>query len=225
MRPATSGEPAAGARPGNPGRRRVVVGVSVGLLVVLAVLPALPGVGDSALFTLTLMLTSVAVAVKLEPHRRVHRLRRLRPCGLVRDRGLHHGDPDVTPDQRPADRLGRPSRHHPGRRGGGCPGRGHRKGHHAPEGPLLLHRPTGDLRSRPGDREGFRGAHRGRGGADPASLPQPAALLLHRVGARSRAWSHSSGGCGERASAPPWWPSGRTRWGRRRAASTRPVSR
>ncbi|MYF82665.1 MAG: hypothetical protein F4176_00475, partial [Acidimicrobiia bacterium] len=63
MRPATSGEAAAGARPGNPGRRRVVVGVSVGLLVVLAVLPALPGVGDSALFTLTLMLTSVAVAV------------------------------------------------------------------------------------------------------------------------------------------------------------------
>ena len=63
MRPATSGKPAAGARPGNPGRRRVVVGVSVGLLVVLAVLPALPGVEDSALFTLTLMLTSVAVAV------------------------------------------------------------------------------------------------------------------------------------------------------------------
>ena len=63
MRPATSGEAAASARPGNPGRRRVVVGVSVGLLVVLAVLPALPGVGDSALFTLTLMLTAVAVAV------------------------------------------------------------------------------------------------------------------------------------------------------------------
>ncbi|MDE0369942.1 MAG: branched-chain amino acid ABC transporter permease [bacterium] len=63
MRPATSGEPAAGARPGNPGRRRLLVRASVGLLVLLAVLPALPGVGDATLFTLTLMLTSVAVAV------------------------------------------------------------------------------------------------------------------------------------------------------------------
>ncbi|MDE0169564.1 MAG: branched-chain amino acid ABC transporter permease [bacterium] len=41
----------------------VLVGVSVGLLALLAALPALPGVGDATLFTLTLMLTSVAVAV------------------------------------------------------------------------------------------------------------------------------------------------------------------
>ena len=63
MKPTTPGTPPSIARRGGSRLRRVVVRVSVGLLVALAVLPALPGVGDSVLFTLTLMLTSVAVAV------------------------------------------------------------------------------------------------------------------------------------------------------------------
>ena len=63
MKPITPGTPPSIARRGGPRLRRVLVRVSVGLLVTLAVLPALPGVGDSVLFTLTLMLTSVAVAV------------------------------------------------------------------------------------------------------------------------------------------------------------------
>ncbi len=63
MKPITPGTPPSIARRGGPRLRRVLVRVSVGLLVALAVLPALPGVGDSVLFTLTLMLTSVAVAV------------------------------------------------------------------------------------------------------------------------------------------------------------------
>jgi len=63
MRSATSDQLLPSARPGGPRLGRVLVRASVGLLVVLAVLPALPGVGDATLFTLTLMLTSVAVAV------------------------------------------------------------------------------------------------------------------------------------------------------------------
>lgn len=63
MKSTTSGKPVFIARRGGPRLRLVLVRVSVGLLVALAVLPTLPGVGDSALFTLTLMLTSVAVAV------------------------------------------------------------------------------------------------------------------------------------------------------------------
>ena len=63
MKPITPGTPPSIVRRGGPRLRRVLVRVSVGLLVALAVLPALPGVGDSVLFTLTLMLTSVAVAV------------------------------------------------------------------------------------------------------------------------------------------------------------------
>ena len=63
MKPATSGKPPPILDPGQPCLRRVLARASVGLLALLAVLPALPGVGDAALFTLTLMLTSVAVAV------------------------------------------------------------------------------------------------------------------------------------------------------------------
>ena len=59
----TSSQPRPAARRDRPRLRRLLVRASVGLLVLLAVLPALPGVGDAALFTLTLMLTSVAVAV------------------------------------------------------------------------------------------------------------------------------------------------------------------
>ena len=58
-----SHHPLPAARPGGAHLRRMLVRVSIGLLAVLAVLPILPGVGDAALFTLTLMLTSVAVAV------------------------------------------------------------------------------------------------------------------------------------------------------------------
>ena len=50
-------------RPGNSRLRRMLPGVSVGLLGLFAVLPLLPAVRDATLFTLTLMLTSVAVAV------------------------------------------------------------------------------------------------------------------------------------------------------------------
>ena len=63
MTSGTSSQPPAAARRGGPRLRRLLVRASVGLLVLLAVLPALPGVGDATLFTLTLMLTSVAVAV------------------------------------------------------------------------------------------------------------------------------------------------------------------
>ena len=63
MTSGTSSQPLPAARRGRPRLRRLLVRASVGLLVLLSVLPALPGVGDAALFTLTLMLTSVAVAV------------------------------------------------------------------------------------------------------------------------------------------------------------------
>ncbi len=63
MKSAASEEPRSGARPADSRRRRVLIRVSVGLLAMLALLPALPGVSNSTLFTLTLMLTSVAVAV------------------------------------------------------------------------------------------------------------------------------------------------------------------
>ena len=51
------------ARPGNSRLRRMLPGVSIGLLGLFAVLPLLPAVRDATLFTLTLMLTSVAIAV------------------------------------------------------------------------------------------------------------------------------------------------------------------
>ena len=63
MKPTDSHHPLPTARPRGAHLRRVLVRFSIGLLALLAVLPALPGVGDAALFTLTLMLTSVAVAV------------------------------------------------------------------------------------------------------------------------------------------------------------------
>ena len=50
-------------RPGNSRLRRMLPGVSIGLLGLFAVLPLLPAVRDATLFTLTLMLTSVAIAV------------------------------------------------------------------------------------------------------------------------------------------------------------------
>ncbi len=63
MRPVTADRPSRASRLQGPRPRRFLVRVSLGLLVVLALLPTLPGVGDATLFTLTLMLTSVAVAV------------------------------------------------------------------------------------------------------------------------------------------------------------------
>ena len=63
MTSGTPSQPRPTARRDRSRLRRLLVRASVGLLILLAVLPALPGVGDAALFTLTLMLTSVAVAV------------------------------------------------------------------------------------------------------------------------------------------------------------------
>ena len=63
MKPTTFEDPPPTGYSRDPRLRRVLARVSVGLLVVLAVFPVLPGTGDAALFTLTLMLTSVAVAV------------------------------------------------------------------------------------------------------------------------------------------------------------------
>ena len=226
MKSAASGEPRSGARPADSRRRRVLVRVSVGLLAMLALLPALPGVSNSTLFTLTLMLTSVAVAVNWNltggftgyvdfGHAVWFGIGAYTTAILM---SLQTNGPQIGWAAPPAIILGAVV--------AGVLAAAIGRATMRLKGPYFSIALLGTFVA---VREIVRVSGGSTGGGVGLTLPpylnRPLFYYLE-LALGGRLSSPSPGGSAvARASAPPWWPSGRTRSGRRCAASTPPASR